>query len=463
LLQTPLRLRAGHFLDRHFSGEVIDWQRVLAIFLPVLVDQAFVTCMNFINVAMISSSGEAAIAAVNMVDSLNIFLVSVFIAVSTGGTVVVAQFKGHGDDNQLSKAAAGSISSCFLLSAGISVAFIALHNPVLKLLFNQAEPAVFANAKIYLIGSCASYAGIAVEEGVCGALRGVGRTRSTLALSFIMNITYVLLNVLFITVLHMGVLGLVISINISRYFAAGCALFYLARWDNPVRFRFADALHFNPAMLKKIFFIGIPFAAEQMFFNGGKILTQTFIVRLGTLALATNAICGSITGLLQVPSNALVITAITVVGQCIGGGNIPDARKFIRSFLLLASAFSIATSALFLPILRPMISLFDPSDSIVSSIVLIIWITAAAQILLWPISFLTPSALRAAGDAKFTSVVALLSMWLIRVVLGYILAVVLPFGVIGVWVAMDFEWGIRGTIFLIRSRGDKWYQHKLIE
>ena len=167
----------------------------------------------------------------------------------------------------------------------------------MKLLFSGAEPDVFSNARIYLIGSCTSYCGIAVEEGVCGALRGVGQTRSTLALSFIMNLSYVLLNVLFINVLHMGVLGMVISINISRYFAAGCALVYLSRWDNPVHFRFADVLHFNPAMLKKIFFIGIPFAAEQMFFNGGKILTQTFIVRLGTLALATNAICGSHHGL----------------------------------------------------------------------------------------------------------------------------------------------------------------------
>ena len=48
-------------------------------------------------------------------------------------------------------------------------------------------------------------------------------------------------------------------------------------------------------------------------------------------------------------------------------------------------------------------------------------------------------------------------------VLGYVLGIVLRMGIIGVWVAMDFEWGVRGTIFLLRSRGDKWYRHKLIE
>ena len=45
-------------------------------------------------------------------------------------------------------------------------------------------------------------------------------------------------------------------------------------------------------MVKKIMFVGLPFAAEQMFFNGGKIVTQMFIVHLGTYAIATNAIGG---------------------------------------------------------------------------------------------------------------------------------------------------------------------------
>jgi len=54
-------------------------------------------------------------------------------------------------------------------------------------------------------------------------------------------------------------------------------------------------------------------------------------------------------------------------------------------------------------------------------------------------------------------------MWLFRVILGYILGVVLPFGIIGVWVAMYAEWGVRGVIFMTRFRGKKWYQHRVID
>jgi putative MATE family efflux protein len=458
-----LQNRTRGFLDKYFSGESISYQRIIAIFLPVLIDQAFLIIMNLVNTAMISSSGVAAVSAVNMVDSLNMFLINVFVAISTGGTVVVAQYKGSGNDRMVSKAAAGSVSSVFLLALGISLLVIIFHKHTLSLLFGGAQTDVFDNAKIYLIGSCVSYCGIATEEAVCGALRGVGETRSSLALSLIMNLTYVVLNVVFINVLHMGVLGMVISMNISRYLAAACAILFMTVLNNPLNFQIRDTFHFNPSMLKKILFIGLPFAAEQMFFQSGKILTQTFIVSLGTFAMATNAICGSMANLFQIPANALSLTIITVVGQCMGRRDIKDARKFIRSFLCLSSVSFVICGIFILPLYRPLVSLFHPPTQIVPVIFTILVFNLIAQTVLWSIAFITPSALRAAGDSKFTSIVSMLSMWLFRVVLGYVLGIVLHFGIIGVWLAMDCEWGVRGAIFLTRYRGKKWYKHHLID
>lgn len=115
------------------------------------------------------------------------------------------------------------------------------------------------------------------------------------------------------------------------------------------------------------------------------------------------------------------------------------------------------------PLFRPIVSLFHPPQEIVQTIFIIIVVNEVAQVPLWSISFITPAALRAAGDSKYTSIVSMLSMWLFRVVLGYILGIILPFGIIGVWVAMDCEWGVRGLIFLLRFKGKKWYQHHLID
>src|SRR5690606_8139503 len=272
--------------------------------------------------------GTEAVSAVNMVDSLNIFLVQVFIAVATGGTVIVAQYKGKGDKEMVSKAATQAISAVTILSVAVSILVIIFNEPILNLLFGDAEPIVLNNAQIYLIGSCLSYPFIGIYQAVCGALRGVGETKPTLGLSLIMNLTNTFLNVIFIVFLNMGIYGLVISVLLARVIGMASSLIYIIKYNETIRFKVKNALHLDFSILKKVMFIGIPFAAEQLFFNGGKLLTQTFIVQLGTLALTVNAIAGSITLVFQIGPNALAIAIVTIVGQCIGSRNIKDARKF---------------------------------------------------------------------------------------------------------------------------------------
>ena len=456
-------LKIRRFLANSFSGNSLGCRQVVNILFPILIDQAFIVCFSFLNTAMISSSGVNAVSAVNMVDSLNIFLVNVFVAVATGGTVVVAQYKGSGNGEMVSKSAAGAMAGVFLLAVAIGGLVIIFHNPTLSLLFGKVDPDVLSKARLYLIGSCLSYPGIAVFEAACGALRGVGETRSSLALSLITNLSYVVFNFIFINCLNMSIYGMVLALNIARLLGAFCSIFYLVRLNTTLNFRFRDVVRVNPRLLKRVFFIGIPFAAEQMFFNGGKILTQTFIVQLGTYAMASNAISGSIAALFQIPGNAISLGTVTIVGQCIGNRNVKDARKFIRSFLLLSSFSFLVMALVIMPLFYPLVGLFSPPAQIVPTIYHIVLVNALFQIPLWSVSFITPSALRAAGDAKFTSMVSMLSMWLFRVVLGYILGIHTPLGIMGVWLAMDCEWGVRALVFFLRYRGDKWYRHNLID
>ncbi|MEF7437394.1 MATE family efflux transporter [Paenibacillus lautus] len=457
-----LRTRMSGLLSNHLSGESMDYRQIFALFFPILIDQAFIIGLNLVNTAMISSSGVSAVSAVNMVDSLNIFLINVFVAVATGGTVVVAQYKGSGNAMMVSRASAATVTSVAMIALAIALLIIGLHQPVLNLLFGSASPDVLESARIYLIGSSTSFLGIAIVQAVCGALRGIGKTRASLALSLIMNLLYVLLNIVFITLLNMGVMGMTLAINIARFAGAACALYYLFKVDATLHIRLRDLFHFPISMLRKIMFIGLPFAAEQMFFNGGKLLTQVFIVSLGTYAIATNAIGSSLAAVFQIPASALSLTIVTVVGQCIGRGNIADARKFIQSFLWLG-AISLALMGLILmPLYRPLVGLFNPPPEIVNDLFVVLLINTLVQVPLWSISFILPSALRAAGDSRFTSITSMLTMWLFRVILGYIMGIILGWGILGVWLAMNCEWGVRGAVFLWRFRGKKWYAHKLI-
>nr|WP_081757008.1 MATE family efflux transporter [Gorillibacterium massiliense] len=440
----------------------MDYRQMISLFIPILIDQAFIIGLNLLNTAMISSSGVAAVSAVSTIDSLNVFLINVFVAVATGGTVVVAQYKGSGNDSMVSRAVSSSVTSVSMLSLAIGLLVIALHTPAINLLCGSAAADVVSHANVYLIGSCISYLGIGIVQAVCGAMRGVGKSRVSLMLSLIMNLLYVLLNVVFINFMHMGVLGMTIAINIARYAAALCALIYLFKLDATLHLRFRQLFQVPWFMLKKILFIGLPFAAEQMFFNGGKMLTQVFIVSLGTYAIATNAISGTIAGVFQIPASALSLTIVTVVGQCMGRRNIADARKFIKSFLWLASFSLILMMAILMPLFYPLVSMFNPPREIIDDIFWVVLVNALAQIPLWAISFILPSGLRAAGDSRFTSIASMLTMWLFRVAFGYVLGIVLNMGILGVWIAMNSEWAIRGIIFLKRFKGKKWYEHQLI-
>ncbi len=89
------RRKLSALIQRNLSGECFSFKSLTVLFLPILVDQAMVAILNIINSSMVSSSGEGAVAAVNMVDSINLFMINFFIAIATGGTVVVAQYMGR--------------------------------------------------------------------------------------------------------------------------------------------------------------------------------------------------------------------------------------------------------------------------------------------------------------------------------------------------------------------------------
>ncbi|MDD3244437.1 MAG: MATE family efflux transporter, partial [Eubacteriales bacterium] len=128
----------------------------------------------------------------------------------------------------------------------------------------------------------------------------------------------------------------------------------------------------------------------------------------------------------------------------------PDAIAYLVADLPLLPAYPL------------LIRMFSAPQELIWGIFLVTLVGGIFQPLCWAQSFIIPSALRAAGDAKYTSIVALITMWTVRVVLGYVLGVVLKMEILGVFLAMEIEWGIRAIIFSRRLKGNKWYAHKLI-
>lgn len=458
-----IKTKTTAYFDRVLTTSTMDFHQIIALFLPLMVDQAFIFGMSLINTAMISAVGTDAISAVSTLDQLNMFIMNVFIAIATGGTVVISQYMGAKNKEMVSRSAASALSAVGAVSVVIFILMITLKNVIIGFMFNPDETEVIRNAHIYLIGNAVSFPLFALFEAISGILRGVTNTKASMALSVLMNVVYVVLNFVFIHLAGMGVFGMVLSLFFARLVAVVCGFIYLFKTDS-LEIRFGDIFRLDWQNQKKILYVGIPFAAEQMFFNGGKLLTQVFIsTEMGSLAVQINAIGSSIAYLFQIVANSLLLTIIPVVGQCMGKGAVSDARKYVKSFVWLGSASFVISALIILPLYPVMIQMFKPPAEIVDDIFLLELLSGIVQPFLWSISFIIPSAFRAAGDSKFTSVTSMLTMWLFRVAFGYILGITFGMGMTGVWIAMLAEWGVRGAIFIMRYRGDKWYAHKLIE
>ena len=192
-------------------------------------------------------------------------------------------------------------------------------------------------------------------------------------------------------------------------------------------------------------------------------MVQSFVSSLGTASIAANALMDSITSITYLPAMAIGMALVTVAGQCVGAGRHDQARRYAVGFTLLSSASYLVLMGLLALFLNPIVSLFNVSAQAAYIGRDLLYIIILPYIVIWPAAFTLPNALRAAGDARFTMVVSVSTMWIFRVGLGWLLCIHLGLGVAGVWYAMAADWLFRAIAYCIRFAGSRWERHRILE
>lgn len=216
-------------------------------------------------------------------------------------------------------------------------------------------------------------------------------------------------------------------------------------------------------MAKDIYKIGIPNGLENSTFQVGKLLVARIVSGYGTYAIAGNALASNLATFVNVGGMAIGMALITVVGQCIGANNYTAAKKHTKQLMIVSHIFMTVVCVFMLLISKPILSLFSLSAEALAITQQLILLFCCFSGLLWPPSFALPNALRAAGDAKFTMVVSMLSMWIFRIGASYILAKGMGFGVLGVWMAMVLDWLVRAIAFTLRWKSNRWQKNTVIQ
>lgn len=462
MLAKPFRA-IGRFLDRNYGSSMFTSREFFGILGPVIIDQFFMYLISMLTTAMISASSQDSVSAVSLVNPILFLVMALFGAVANGGTVVVAQYKGKGNPLRVRQAAGQSVLSTFVVAAIAAALLCLLANPIVMLLFGTAGESVCGRATEYLIGMAISFLPFSFYSASFSALRGVGDSKSCLRLTIIINVIHLVLSMIFLNVMHLDIFGTILSYFLARIVGGATALYSLMNKHGQIGVRFADIFRFEPKLLKSIFRMGIPFAIEQCFYNGGTVIVQTYMVQLGNIAVAANAIANSVFSLIYAAGFAVSVVTLTVTGQCIGAGEIALAKHYGRRMEWLGNAICTLSVIVILPLMPLLLMLYAPEAQTLPVIYPLLWIGSAFMPFVWSGANVMSNTLRAAGDANFTSITSLVCMWVARVGLGYLLALPLGLGINGVWIAMGMEWVIKTIVFRIRFRGDKWYRNKVVE
>ena len=443
-------------LDR--SNLLFSRDALIRLIVPLIIEQLLLMTVGMADTVMVTTAGEATVSGVSLVDNINTLIIQIFSALSTGGAVVVAQYLGRQETHSAKTAAKQLLYAMTGISVMLMILALIFRQHILSLIFGQVEPAVMDSALVYFLLTAAAYPFMGIYNAGAALFRAMGNSKVSMINSFIINVINILVNAILIFGFGMGAAGAGIGTLVSRIAAAVIIMVMLRHPGLTVQVDDIFHFEFNGSMIRRILFIGIPTGMENGMFQAGKLMVLNLITTFGTSAVAANALANSISGVINVPGSAMGLAIITVIGRCIGAGDTHQAVHYTKllvgcsylSMLIMGSALFFSADFL--------VTLFNLSPEAMAMASQVLKFCAIANMLFWPMAFTLPNSLRAAGDAVFTMMVSLTTMFVCRVALSYVFACSWGFGLglLGVWLAMFCDWIVRAVCFLWRYWRGSW-------
>jgi len=441
---------------------------IAKIIAPLVLQNLLSIAIGMVDSMMVSNKGEAAFAGVSLVGSLDTLLITLFSALTAGGSVVLAQSIGHGDRKRACDASKQLLYVTVMAATAISIIVLLLRAPLLHLLFGDVERSVMDSALAYFFFIAISFPFLAIEQSVAASFRAEGDSMTSLKVSLFMNLLNIGGNAILIYGVDLGAAGAAIATLFSRVVGAVINLVLI---HSKKRYIYIEKLfHYRPnvAIIKDILRIGIPNGIENSMFQFGRLMTSSLVSSLGTVAIAANAAALSVANIQYTTGGAVQSTMVAVVGRCVGAQEKKQAKHYAWSLLGVGYALIFGVVALICIFCSPLLGLYGLSGETSALARQMLLYHSVISVLIWPIGFCLPNAFRAANDVKFTMLVSTVSMWVLRVALGYVMALEsvsvfglftipgLGMGVMGVWVAMTVDWALRVSLFTWRFLSGKW-------
>lgn len=309
-------------LKKNPITEGIIWKEMLLYFFPILFGSLFQQIYNTADALIVGRYlGKIALSAVGgSSGQITMLIVGFFVGLASGASVLVAQYYGGKQHEQVSKAVHTVIVFSVVCGLVIMIAGFILTPAILRIMQTPEETMELSiiYLRVYFAGMVANL----IYNTGSGVLRAVGDTRRPFLFLVVCCMLNVILDLLFILVFHMGVFGAAFATVLSQVVSAIWVLIVMFREQDSYQLVLSK-MHMDPTVLRETISIGFPAGAQSMMYGISNIIIQVGVNGLGTDTVAAWATYYKIDVIFWMTVNAFGIAAATFVGQNIGA-NKPD-------------------------------------------------------------------------------------------------------------------------------------------
>ena len=322
------------------------WKKILFFSIPLILGNLFQQLYNTVDSIIVGNYiGSEALAAVGSSGSLINLLIGFCIGASAGAGVVIAQFYGAQDREGVRKAVHTTIAIAIAAGAVLTVVGIVATPILLKAMGTPQE--VFDQASIYLKVYFGGILFSVVYNMSAGILNAVGNSKRSLVYLMIAATSNIFLDLLFVVVLKMGIVGAAIATDISQLLSCIFIILFLVRSEDVYRVKLKDIRCYDN-LLGKILKIGLPTGVQNIVISLSNVIVQSSVNSFGAVAMAGFAAYIKVDGFNILPVLSFSMAATTFVGQNVGAGRLDRVKKGMYVSVAMGIIYTVCTGILLL-------------------------------------------------------------------------------------------------------------------
>lgn len=408
--------------EKRFAGDMTagsPFRLILAFSIPLLLGNVLQQMYNMVDSIVVGNYVvTVALAAVGTGFPIIYMMVALFVGIGGGASVIISQYFGAGNLKKVSDTVNTIYTTGVLGAVPVSVIGILLSGPLLRLI-NTPENTL-SDARLYMM---IIFAGTIFSLGYnlnSAVMQSLGDSKTPLLLLTIACGLNVVLDLVFVILFHWGVAGVAVATILAQAIAWFIGIFLINRKYTYIHISLLK-FSFDKELFQKIIRLGLPNGLQQMLFSVGTLALQSLVNGYGSDFMAGFNGANKIDMFAFFPAQSFGMALTTYVGQNIGAGKMHRVKEGLRATMVMSILCGVGAMILVLVWGPNMMHLFSQEAAVVQAGMDYLRPVMYCY-LLFAVMNTFLSVLRGAGDMVFPMITSLLSLWLIRLPMAYLMA-----------------------------------------